>query len=254
MSRESDAGHEPCQRPTNRSGRQALPPYVQVKRYVLKCIRDGVWGSGARIPVEVELAMELNLARMTVSRALRELADEGVLARVPGSGTYVTPGYTDKVEIRPIAVDIRESGRTHRALVMALERGVDDRMQRIFEVRPGDPARELLRSKTVHFDDGVPVQLEDLYVDSARVPHYDEQDFTRRTPGEYLRDTLSLRVTALRVFAQRPPPAIRDELKMQLGEPCLVVYHESRTGDDLVCVSTLWHPSSRFHLGGTRQL
>ena len=55
--------------------------YKQIKQDVLEQIRDGHWRPGELIPKEQALADSLGCARMTVHRALRELAEEGVLER-----------------------------------------------------------------------------------------------------------------------------------------------------------------------------
>jgi LacI family transcriptional regulator, galactose operon repressor len=52
-------------------------------------IEQGVYTSGRLIPSERELSSSEGLSRTTVRRAIQLLVDEGVLYRVPGSGTYV---------------------------------------------------------------------------------------------------------------------------------------------------------------------
>ena len=61
--------------------------YVDIKTDIVGRIRRGDWPLDAIIPGEVELAAELGCARATVNRALRELADEGVLERRRKAGT-----------------------------------------------------------------------------------------------------------------------------------------------------------------------
>jgi GntR family histidine utilization transcriptional repressor len=58
---------------------KATPAYEQIKRYVVKRISEGDWKPGGLIPSETELVKEFGVARMTVSRALRELTAERVL-------------------------------------------------------------------------------------------------------------------------------------------------------------------------------
>jgi GntR family histidine utilization transcriptional repressor len=67
----------------------AAARYLQVKQYILQQISDGALRAGARVPSENELVRELEVARMTANRALRELAADGVLVRVAGVGTFV---------------------------------------------------------------------------------------------------------------------------------------------------------------------
>ena len=59
---------------------KAMPAYEQIKRYVIARIEEGVWKPGGLIPSEAELVKEFGVARMTVSRALRELTTERVQA------------------------------------------------------------------------------------------------------------------------------------------------------------------------------
>ena len=50
---------------------------------------QGAWAPQDRVPSENALVREFGVARMTVNRAVRELAQEGFLTRVKGGGTYV---------------------------------------------------------------------------------------------------------------------------------------------------------------------
>ncbi len=88
----------------------------QVKRLVMEGIRNGEY-AGARLPSETHLVERLNVSRMTVHRALRELKAEGVIVRVPGRGTFVSEEKprTTLLETQDIAEEIR--GRGSRLVV-----------------------------------------------------------------------------------------------------------------------------------------
>src|SRR4030095_11917720 len=49
----------------------------------------GEYAPGAQIPSETELSRELGMSRVTVREALRVLAQEGLLVKVQGRGTFV---------------------------------------------------------------------------------------------------------------------------------------------------------------------
>ena len=55
-------------------GITALPAYLRIKNFVFKKIQDGVWREGDLIPTELALCDTFGVSRMTVNRALRELA------------------------------------------------------------------------------------------------------------------------------------------------------------------------------------
>lgn len=52
-------------------------------------VASGEWNSGAQIPPERELELSFSASRPTVSKALSQLVNEGLLLRRQGSGTFV---------------------------------------------------------------------------------------------------------------------------------------------------------------------
>ena len=65
------------------------PKYQRLKSHIIARIKAGDWQPAHQLPSEHELVSSLQVSRMTVNRALRELASEGYLTRVPGVGTFV---------------------------------------------------------------------------------------------------------------------------------------------------------------------
>jgi DNA-binding LacI/PurR family transcriptional regulator len=69
------------------------PKTVHRTNTLVTTLRDeiarGVYAVGEAIPSERELCSSKGLSRTTVRRAIQLLVDEGMLYRVPGSGTYV---------------------------------------------------------------------------------------------------------------------------------------------------------------------
>jgi multiple sugar transport system substrate-binding protein len=66
------------------------PKYLQIKEIISKEIAQGVYCVGDKIPSENVLPKRFNVSKMTVVKAIDELARDGVLERVRGSGTYVS--------------------------------------------------------------------------------------------------------------------------------------------------------------------
>src|SRR5947208_102539 len=98
----------------------ATARYLQVKQYILQQISGGNLRAGARVPSENELVRELDVARMTANRALRELAADGVLVRVAGVGTFVAEqrAHSHPLEVRNIADEIRSRGHEYEAKIV----------------------------------------------------------------------------------------------------------------------------------------
>lgn len=64
---------------------------MQLREGLLQAIANGHWKPGSKLPTETELARHTPFSLGTVQRALRVLADDGVIIRQQGSGTYVAP-------------------------------------------------------------------------------------------------------------------------------------------------------------------
>ena len=78
-----------------RTNPHASPLYMKLKDYVRSRVESGEWKVGHRVPSENELVNILGVSRMTANRALRELADEGLVVRLRGKGSFVTNEETD---------------------------------------------------------------------------------------------------------------------------------------------------------------
>ena len=186
---------------------KAMPAYEQIKRYVVKRIAEGDWKPGGLIPSETELVKEFGVARMTVSRALRELTAERVLTRVQGSGTFVAPQRYEStvLEIRNIADEIAARGHRHRAQVLALEPSDDAQALDALGLSAG-PA---FHSRIVHSEEGEPIQYEDRYVNPKVFPEYLQQDFTLETPNHYMVRLAPIQRAEFRIYAQKPDAHVR---------------------------------------------
>lgn len=66
-----------------------LPLYVQVQELIRSKILDEAMGNGAMLPSEQQLALDLEVSRITVKRALDDLAQAGWVKRIQGKGTIV---------------------------------------------------------------------------------------------------------------------------------------------------------------------
>lgn len=88
---------------------QPLPLYFQLKTLLMEDILSGRYGPGDQLPTEHQLCAHYDLSRSPVNRALRELADEGVILRRRGSGSYVNPHWirrrTDGPELRVLLTE-----------------------------------------------------------------------------------------------------------------------------------------------------
>ena len=73
--------------------RDPRPIYEQVKDGIRKLAYSGVFGPDEKLPSVRELAMKLAINPNTISRAYKELEQEGFLYTVTGKGTFINQEY-----------------------------------------------------------------------------------------------------------------------------------------------------------------
>jgi GntR family transcriptional regulator len=99
------------------------PLYRQIKLLITQSLVSGEWGPGDPLPSEIELAGRYSVSQGTVRKAMSELADENLLIRFQGKGTFVashaeerskfhflrlTP---DRGELKELSAELLEFGR-----------------------------------------------------------------------------------------------------------------------------------------------
>jgi GntR family histidine utilization transcriptional repressor len=144
--------------------------YEQVKAFVMRQIQRGTWPAGHRLPSEQDLVIRFGISRMTINRALRELAEQGRIVRVSGVGSFVAedkPQLT-LLQIASIASEIRRRGHDYRCRMLKVVRVTAPADVGVWlELEPG---QSVFHSVCLHLEDDVPVQLEDRYVNPDVVP------------------------------------------------------------------------------------
>lgn len=75
------------------------PLYIQLKKAIQAAIHNGTFQQGEKIPTETELSDRYHVSRITVRKAVEELAQEGYLTKRQGKGTFVShPKIGRKIE------------------------------------------------------------------------------------------------------------------------------------------------------------
>ncbi len=231
----------------------ATARYLQVKAFILERIAAGALRAGERVPSENELTRALTVSRMTANRALCELAADGVLVRVAGVGTFVAEQrvHAHPLEIRNIADEVRARGHEYKVKVVALSQ-VSARAE-LAERCGVKPGTQLDYSLLTHFEDGLPLQVEERHVNPQVAPGYLRNDFTRVTPHEFLIRVAPLQRAEHIVRALLPERRIRRLLKLTADEACLLILRRTFSHGRIASVADLYHPGSRYELAATCQ-
>ncbi|MGM0217916.1 GntR family transcriptional regulator [Enterococcus sp. AZ126] len=156
----------------------SLPVYIQIHDKIKNDIEHGVWKIGDRLPSERELSTQFNVSRMTLRQAIQTLADEGILERKIGSGTYVARKKVQE----------KMTGTTSFTDIMLSQNRVpSSRTVSYYVAKPSSSEMEklnlkehdqIVRMERVRFADDLPICFEVASVPYSLVDQYSKTEIT----------------------------------------------------------------------------
>ena len=197
--------------------------WQSIQDEVLRRIHAREWSPGTVIPNEADLAQEFGCARATVNRALRALADAGILERRRKAGTRVAlhPVSRATVDIPVIRQEITARGHTYtyQRLSRTVTRPPLAIAHRLCTAAPCDG----LHVTALHLADGTPFVLEDRWINLATAPSAATQDFDTLSANEWLLSTIPYTHGDIRFSAEAATPQEAALLHTTPGAPVFVV-------------------------------
>ncbi len=143
---------------------QSLTPlYQQVMDDLQNGIEIGRFRPGDKIPSENELSEIYGVSRITIRRAIEELAKEGVLTKKQGKGTYVNPPKLTRKILRDggtssFTEQCQRSGKKSGARVVSIgSEEAPESTAALLDLPQGTPILRVIRVRTI---DGMPVATE----------------------------------------------------------------------------------------------
>ncbi|MGP1833851.1 histidine utilization repressor [Shewanella frigidimarina] len=228
----------------------AQAKFAQIKQFILSRIETGEWQENDRVPSENQLTELFACSRMTARRALTELVESGVLERTQGVGTFVAglKSQSSLLAIRNIADEIKDRG--HGYSVNQLELTQIEASTAVANALGLELGSPVFYSVLVHCEQGLPLQVEERYVNPLLVPDYLQQDFSSHTPHEYLSAVAPLTEAKHTVEAIMANELLQQRLAIAATEPCLQILRRTWSRQGVVSFARLVHPGSKFKLGG----
>ncbi len=226
------------------------PQYLRLKRYILEGMASGQWPPNDRLPSEGELTRKFTVSRMTANRALKELADQGLITRVKGVGSFAAKPKAEAtmIEVRDIRAEIAARDAQHSARVLQLvETRANDVLAAQFEIAVG---ARLFISEVLHSANGEPFQLEERYVNPRCARDYLEQDLTKTTAHAFLMQVAPLERAEHIIEAELPDERVAELLGLAEREPVLIMHRRTFSRRTVASVARLIYPASRFRLVG----
>jgi GntR family transcriptional regulator len=139
------------------------PLYQQIKALLTSSLQGGEWRPGELIPSETELAARFKVSQGTVRKAIDALADDNLLVRRQGKGTFVATHAEQAVRFRFLRLvpDVGPAGGMARRFIDCRRQRAPAEVARALGLRAGDATLQVRR--VLSFE-GRPVVLDDIWL------------------------------------------------------------------------------------------
>lgn len=190
-------------------------------------ILSGTWPPGHRIPFEHELTEAYGCSRMTVNKAITQLAKAGLVERRRRAGTVVTRPRSQAaiLEIHDIRAEVEALSLTYGfSLIRRARRPASLSDRDALGVTAKVP---VLALECLHSASGVPFCHEARLINLAIVPDAEDAPLAETAPGPWLVSRIPWSAAEHRIRAAAADTHRAALLGVPDGAPCLVV--ERRT-------------------------
>ncbi|GAC16868.1 UTRA domain-containing protein [Aliiglaciecola lipolytica] len=223
------------------------PKYKLIAEFIKDKIESKKWSEGHKIPSETDLATQFSASRMTARKAVDKVVDSGLLERTPSVGTFVKSiqPQSSLLEIKNIADEILSRGHCHKMTVLSkLTMVPNDEIAMSFSL----PSKIVYKIIVIHFENDIPIQLEERYINADKVPDFLHQDFSKITAHQYLASVAPLTEAEISVEAVMPTKILKHNLHLDNHIPCLKVTRSTYSNGHPISFVVLYHPADRFKL------
>jgi GntR family transcriptional regulator len=211
------------------------PLYRQIKNLITEALVSGEWRPGESIPSELELASRFSVSQGTVRKAISELAEENLLVRHQGRGTFVASHAEERNQFPYLSITPDKGPmQALTAQLIELRRVKLDAASARRLALPGGSSAFLIR-RTVSLS-GAPAIYEEI-----RLPAVEFRTLTTETIDRFQCMLYSMYETEFhlrilyveeQVRAQATPAEVAEYLDVESGEPLLVIDRVAHTYAD----------------------
>jgi len=141
------------------------PVYKEIARDLHARISNDEFDNGGKMPTQKELAKKYNVAVLTIKQALSELAKEGLISGIRGSGTFVRPSsYSYRMRfLSSLEQEIYAQHRELKTVLIESKQNVatDLEVRELLRLKPEEEFVSYWRLRSI---DGIPMIVQQSIV------------------------------------------------------------------------------------------
>ncbi len=222
--------------------------WQSIQAEIIRRISERIWVPGELVPKETDLAKEFAVSRGTINRAMRELANAGLIDRKRKAGTRVAlnPVRKATLDIPVIRLDVENRGVSHKHMVL---------MQKIVPAPALITGKlglatgtRMLHLRTLHFAGNQPFLYEKRWVNQTAVPDILDVDFSQISANEWLVQNAPLTTGDISFSATNASKDEAETLGAKIGEALFLIDRSTWIGTMAVTNARLaYAPGFQMH-------
>lgn len=227
-----------------------MEKYKIIETGIINAIQTGKIKPGEKLPGEVELCEKYNVSRVTVRKAILNLASAGKVYRRAGDGTYVSekPYVNTTGQARSFSEDMIQNGKKPGSVLLNFKISKAKKNEFIAEklrLKENESFYEIERLRT---GDGIPIAISYTYIPFKMMPDFNIDRVTSGSLYSYFNELYELELARKErtMSAVMPTKEQKKALKIS-DEPLLKICHPSYTKTGaIVEYSETYYVGSRF--------
>jgi GntR family histidine utilization transcriptional repressor len=232
----------------SKRGAEILSLHSRILGDVESRILSGELAPGDRIPFEHELSAQYRCSRMTVNKALSELAKAGLIERRRKAGSFVmrVPSRSAVLEIPDVKTEVASLGTPYRFEILTRKqrRGSPADASRLEGIAEG-PVLDLTCR---HWAGPKPFCIEERLINLAATPQATDETFAKIAPGPWLIARAPWTNAEHRIRARPADYRRAALLDIPKGTASLTIERRTWSGDSAITYVKLTYPGDTHEL------
>lgn len=142
--------------------------YIEVYEDLKKIIKDEALKENEKLMTEEELCKSYKVSRITIRRALKELEEEGLIFKIRGKGTFVSPKIIEqnRTELSGFYDEVKKIGKNPHSKIISFNKIIcDEYLSKKMNKNENEKIYEII---WIRYIDDDPVIYEKIYLPEKR--------------------------------------------------------------------------------------
>lgn len=208
-----------------------IPLHHQLYCHIRDCINSGEYLPHDKLKSESEMQKEYGVSRITVRRAITDLAYDGLVRKIHGKGTIVLPrkNQRDITNLSSFSSDAKTKGARPGSIILKFDIvSANVKISTALKISLDEQVYFLKRLRTIN---GEILSLQNTYITSRKDLQFKREDFTENSSLYEMLEVRGIQLDCADETIETFPPPQDIRTQLFLEENQWVFYKERTTYD-----------------------